>query len=572
MKVFGRILSFSGSVMKQNISMSAEQDRQIAKLPCAEDASHTSHLWEQKPRCLPTTRVKLLDLVGTWCESPQSPCIFWLQGMAGTGKSTIARTVADNFAKQKKLGASFFFSRGRGDLGYAKKFFSTIAVQLACKVPLLRDYISKAIYENPQVVSEGRSGQWKHLILQPLICWERSLLQHDTRSPESRILVLVIDALDECDDEDDDVRLLLRLLAESRVLQKVRLRVFITSRPETTIRFGFKNIPGDTHQDYALHDIDKGITEQDISVFLSHELEEIRKLYDIGQGWPAGNNIRILAQKANGLFIYAATACRILRSSKVYPPEDQLKLLLQGSTNSKSPDGAVDEIYSQVLKYSLVEKGDNEERAVTAECFRGVVGPIVILFDPLSYISLAELIGVPPHSVLAILDNLRSVLDVPASQDHPIQLLHPSFRDFLLRPDRCLHREFCVDGKATQKHILLKCIRLMSMYLKQDMCELGLPGALPVKVDKGSVKKHIPAHLQYACLYWVHHLIRSDIMDDDLNEAHLFIQEKLLYWIETLSLIRKASDCIQMVTTLESFVVSDPRDFRWSSILTASGP
>jgi hypothetical protein len=51
--------------------------------------------------------------------------------MAGTGKSTIARTTADRFSQSGKLGASFFFSRGGKDVGNAEKFFLTIARQLA---------------------------------------------------------------------------------------------------------------------------------------------------------------------------------------------------------------------------------------------------------------------------------------------------------------------------------------------------------------------------------------------------------------------------------------------------------
>ena len=475
--------------------------------------------------------------------------------MAGTGKSTIARTIADSFAEQKKLGASFFLSRGEADLGNAKMFFSTIASRLANKEPSLRKHISKAISKNPQIVNGGLAEQWEHLLLNPLKDWEHELFQHNPETFKPQTLVLVIDALDECDDENK-IRLLVRLLAKSKELQKIRVRVFITSRPEQPIRLGFKNIDGDAHRDYALHDIDKGITQQDIFLFLLHKLEEIREDYEIEQGWPAGTVIQALAQKANGLFIYAATACRFLQNPKA---ETQLELLLDENTYSESLDAVVDGIYSQVLTYSLTEKSGHKKRAETAESFREVVGPIVILFDPLSYTSLAELIELRPQSVRNILDHLHSVLDIPASQDHPIRLLHPSFREFLLDPTRSSDSGFCVDEKATQKHIFLKCIRLMSMHLKRYMCELGLPAALAGKVDKTCVNKHIPTPLQYACRYWVNHLIEVDTNDNDLGEVFRFLQKKLLYWLEALSLIGKVFDCVQMVTTLESFIVSAPK-------------
>src|SRR3984885_11610070 len=77
-------------------------------------------------------------------------CIFWLSGLAGT---TIARTVAYEYSKQRRLGASFFFSRGGGDVSHAGKFFTSIAVQLASSVRTLRRYISDAVIEHNDIAS-----------------------------------------------------------------------------------------------------------------------------------------------------------------------------------------------------------------------------------------------------------------------------------------------------------------------------------------------------------------------------------------------------------------------------------
>ena len=74
----------------------------------------------------------------TWADGDDERCIFWLNGMAGTGKSTIARTIARKYYEQERLGASFFFSRGGGDVSHAGKFFTSIAVQLANKSPSLK--------------------------------------------------------------------------------------------------------------------------------------------------------------------------------------------------------------------------------------------------------------------------------------------------------------------------------------------------------------------------------------------------------------------------------------------------
>ncbi|OCK76219.1 NACHT and WD40 domain protein [Lepidopterella palustris CBS 459.81] len=527
----------------------AEQDRQIDKLPYADDAAFNSQIWEQQPRCLYNTRVELLRTVETWGRSPTSACIFWLRGMAGTGKSTIARTIADSFAKEKQLGASFFFSRGKGDLGYARKFVTTIAAQLAGKDPSLRYYISKAISDNSHIVREGLREQWKHLIFRPL-------LELEEKSPRPQTFVVVIDALDECEGEDD-VRLLLRLLPEVNRLQKVKVRIFITSRPETLIRFSFRDMSGDTHQDLALHEIAQEITQRDIYFFLSHELEGMRKEYGIQHGWPDHRSIQLLSERACGLFIYASTACRFIRTSK-YPtaPEDRLEHLLQAPVISKSPDGVLDKIYLQVLEHSLIGDCDGLEREKLGAQFRAIVGPIVILFNTLPYPSLAMLINRPDRDVLALLRNLHSILDVPESQIHPIQLLHPSFRDFLLNIDRCSDRLFWIDEKKAHENLVKICLRTMSD-LKEDTCGLTAPGALSCRVPGDRIQQCIPVELQYACRYWVDHLLKSKLQLRDDDQIHVFLRQHLLHWLEVLGLMGKISESILMITSLESHIRAD---------------
>src|ERR1700733_11573804 len=92
-------------------------------------------------------------------------CIFWLSGLAGT---TIARTVAYEYSKQRRLGASFFFSRGGGDVSHAGKFFTSIAVQLANNVPSLQQYIYDALTKRKDVASQSLRDQWRQLVLHPL--------------------------------------------------------------------------------------------------------------------------------------------------------------------------------------------------------------------------------------------------------------------------------------------------------------------------------------------------------------------------------------------------------------------
>src|SRR6266480_4118413 len=120
-------------------------DSPLNRLPFAKDAPFNSYTRQHDPTCLPNTRGEVLQEIYNWADGQDERRLFWLNGLAGTGKSTIARTVARKYYEEKRLGASFFFSRGGGDVGHAGKFFTRIALQLAKNIPALRDYICEAI-------------------------------------------------------------------------------------------------------------------------------------------------------------------------------------------------------------------------------------------------------------------------------------------------------------------------------------------------------------------------------------------------------------------------------------------
>jgi hypothetical protein len=186
--------------------------------------------------------------------------------MAGIGKSTIVYTVARDYFEQGRLAASFFFSRGGGDVGNASKFVATIAVQLAMYILPVQRHIRDVLTERSIITSQSLADQWRQLVLGPLLKLDGS----DTYLS----YIVVLDTLDECEGEND-VQIILRLLAEARSLKKVRLQVLITSRSEVLIRYGFCQIPDAEHCDFILHDIEATIVDHDISIFLDHELRSI---------------------------------------------------------------------------------------------------------------------------------------------------------------------------------------------------------------------------------------------------------------------------------------------------------
>ncbi|KAK6511482.1 hypothetical protein TWF481_000397 [Arthrobotrys musiformis] len=137
----------------QNNSERAEYERLLDKIPLAEGATFDSNTQSYHSKCLRGTRVELIDEIHNWLNKDTgSEVIFWLNGMAGTGKSTIARTIAESLTDDYQLGASFFFNRNEEYRSNPRRVFTTIAFQLARSIPNLGGFVTKAIQADPMII------------------------------------------------------------------------------------------------------------------------------------------------------------------------------------------------------------------------------------------------------------------------------------------------------------------------------------------------------------------------------------------------------------------------------------
>jgi len=421
-------------------------DNLLSRLPYAAEAPFNAYKRQHDPTCLHDTRVDLLRQINIWLDGSDERFIFWLNGLAGTGKSTITRTIARQCFDKHQLGATFFFSKGVGDASHAGKFFTSLALQLARKSQYLKRHICDAI-ENSDIASQSLSEQWRRLILGPLskLC----------SSSHPSLCVIIVDALDECDNEKD-IQIILQLFAEAQSLKTVRIRVFLTSRPETPIRHSFDQISEDRQRDIVLHNISKSVVNHDISIFLIYNLQLIRQENSLHDDWPGADVISYLVQKANGLFIWAATACRFVEGPFA---EDQIAMILAGDIDAESPEGHLNHLYTTVLQNSIRPNYSEKVKQRLYSLLREILGSIVVLFSTLSISSLSIILN--EKLVGSIIKDLHAIIDIPKDQNQHLRLHHPSFRDFLLNKDRCVDLNFWVDEKLAHLKLMEHCIRLL---------------------------------------------------------------------------------------------------------------
>ncbi|KAJ5549196.1 hypothetical protein N7513_006430 [Penicillium frequentans] len=504
----------------------------INKLHAADGAEFDSYVDQHEPYCLPGTRIELLADIRQWASSQNGKCIFWLNGMAGTGKSTISRTLAKNLKQLDLLGASFFFRRGEKNRGSARLLIPTITRQLMRKHPALKAKVLEAIQNDLDLEARGLIEQFEKLLLQPLLGLSDQII-----SPT----VVVIDALDECEVEND-IRILIRLLPRIAQSKSLSLRIFLTSRPEIPIRMGFSELKTE-YQDLVLHQIPEEVTARDILLFLRHEMHIIRAERGLPSDWPTEMELQGLVKLSTPLFLYAATVCRICQDPQVDPVRSLFEILTYGSEGSH-----LDRTYLPVL--SRILNTTRSKRRV-AQDFRDIVGAIILLVSPLTIPSISRLLDVPEGVIDTSLISLHSVMHIPDDRDTPVRLFHLSFRDFLIDQETKDKSPLCVDEKHAHRNLALRCLS-MSEKLKRIILPMYRNGDLLEEIDLQAIIDCIPPELEYSCRFWAHHLLKSTDPRELIPAASSFLQENFPYWLEAMNLLGHGSETVEIVTLLQS--------------------
>lgn len=296
-----------------------DHDSILDKLSVATEARFDSFSDRDEVQCLQGTRIELLQQIMEWAMSPSQKSIFWLNGMAWTGKSTISRTVVRSPEDTNHLGASFYFKRGEGDRAKAKKFFPTLTRQLILRISELRSGVQKAFDQDPGTASKSLKEQFEKLLLQPLLNLDQFVQQ-------TRTTVIVVNALDECE-HNPDVRNIIRLLPLLQKAKALRLHIFLTSRPEPSIHLSFSKTMDNDYQDLTLDKILEELTAREIQFFLKDQFTKINRDRNITTNWPGDDVIQQLVTMSVPLFISIAPVCRYIANSR-WEPRSRLEELL----------------------------------------------------------------------------------------------------------------------------------------------------------------------------------------------------------------------------------------------------
>lgn len=516
------------------------RDRELEVLPLVPEATLDLRDPIHQPGCLPHTRKELLERLNEWVTGNDDRHLCWLSGIAGTGKSTIARTVASTHNDSGRLGACFFFSGRSGHLSNAKRFVTTIARQLADSVPRTKRHICEAVSANENILDQPLREQWSRLIINPL-----SELAKERVRPFT--LLMVIDALDECDDERD-VRDILRVLGTTRPLTNVRLRILLSSRSEISMPSDATWMAESKCHIITLHEEPPMQVNRDIQLFFDSRFHAIRETRGLPQSWPDEATVHALVESSCGLFIWASTACRFIEE-ETQRPEDRISILVDRNESLVNLRPSLDQIYDTVLQ-NFMPKHESDLHSL-----RNALGYIVVLRTALSIEALAALLTLSSEELRMTLAGLQPIIRLSDHPSTPICLHHPTFREFLLEKSRCSVPDLWIDEKEIHGALADSCVDHMSLMLPKYLETFELAQKLPNESMSRHRVPQVSPSLRYACLYWIEHYRQSRTQLCDGDHVHRFFQNHSNEWVQVMVLMQKGSEIGALVRMYHSLLI-----------------
>ncbi|KAF8738193.1 ribosomal large subunit assembly, partial [Rhizoctonia solani] len=484
--------------------------------------------------CAPGTRQVQIELLLQWAHRAEIGRTCWMNGMAGTGKTTIAYSICERLDATCELGASFFCSRSIPECRQVKFIIPSIAYQLARFSAPFRFALDKVLESDPDAHMRTLKSQYEKLIVGPLQAVQKCLPTH---------FIVVIDALDECENEDSVGQILDLLLSTAYDLP---VRYLVSSRPERAITQRMaESSDGKEDVRLVLHDLSSDSVKTDIEAYMRYELQHV-PLTDAQ--WPAVIN------SCGVLFIYASTTCRYLKQAhETKTLAEVINIIMNPTHRSMEHEGdnAIDELYTTILDAAF-----NKSRftKTNKKRMKNILETVICAIKPMALDAIADLAGLESgQQVDALLRPLRSVLNV-TRQTGLVNSLHASFPDFILSPERS--GSYHCQPNIRHARMAEACLRLIdAIEPKFNICNLPSSYLLDTEVDDldRRVAQSISLGQIYACRYWSAHLSLGEYRDDLVELVHRFFSSCLLLWIEITNLTKNMRNGTAIIQDAEKW-------------------
>ncbi|THU81917.1 WD40 repeat-like protein [Dendrothele bispora CBS 962.96] len=483
-----------------------------------------------KTPCTDGTRVTILNEIMDWVQDSDSPNAslgYWMCGMAGTGKSTIAKSLCLMLEDQQLLAGSFFCSQQIPECREYHHIIPTIAYQLAYYSCTFGETLEKVLEEDQSIALKEPSDQVKKLLIQP---WEavKKTGRFGGHAP-----VIVIDALDECENVSEVLKAIVPAIQNK---QMPGLKFFFTSRPgknvSSHLEIDSQVVNSGNVKNFHLHNVEKNLVQEDIRKFLKNKLQDV-----------TDEQIQILVNSSGKLFIYAATTVKYIKGAEEWQKRRLHEVLHSAEGPNPLHIKPMDVLYSKIFEGAIsVSECTAEERKESLK----VAHTVVSTATPVTCDTISQLLGYDIETVQAIITSLQSVMYIN-KKDNKVYTFHASFVDYIFSAEHS--KENYCDQLVHQILLEEACLSIMDKKLHFNMCNLPSSFLLDKEVEgiEKRIAENIPGELKYSCFFWAYHLGKCTVDEAVISMLETFIQKKMIFWIEAMFLLDKLPLCLDIL-------------------------
>lgn len=477
-----------------------------------------------------------------WHQDRSTKKILWITGDPGKGKTMLLCGIIDELEKKPTNILSYFFCQATQEtLSNATAVLRGLIYGLAKTYPQLDRHISEK-YENGGGAAAFVGGTaWVVM---------RNILKAMLSDPRMDGVILVVDALDEC---VEGRQKLLEFICESSGAADSRAKWIVSSRNWLDIEKGMGKVMKNTSKlSLELNDC---LVSNAVRKYVEQKVADLATEPPFEDNWDLCDKVSDCLNKNSGnTFLWVALVCDALRGGNVLEER-----------HVSGPNGILDEFPGGLnnLYGRMLENIESNTRSSDKELCKHVLAVTSVMKR---HVSLQELCSImassdhfdgEPKTLESLVRCCGSFLNIRMGIIH---FVHQSAVEFL--HEEALKEIFPLGIKATHRDVFVSSIKATSkvvcrnIYGLRDSDGREAPGLRRDEITTPQPDPLVP--IQYASTYWIEHLseLGTPIHIDDHKVINPFLQNKFLYWIETLSLLNQLSQAIKGIQKLQKLVAS----------------
>jgi hypothetical protein len=468
--------------------------------------------------CFPGTRTNVVSEITQWgLSSPDK--VLWMHAHPGSGKTTIAMTMANIFEGMGRLGSFVFFNRDVEERSEPSRMVRTIAYQLSRHREDIADGIHRCVRKRSHINNMPMHVQFQELLVEPLI-----QVKNDER------VVIIIDALDE-GGQGYYQEAFLKLLSRLPQLPDF-VRILITSRKYPQIQHAFSKVP-----DLRVLDLNEvPDIDDDIHRFILAQMDDIRREHPhLPTTWPGMEAVDSLVKHACGLFIWATVACAYIKADE---PAEHIKTLLSNPSERQLQEESLDNLYT-----IAIHAAGNWDQAKFAKDMHSVLSIIIFSQNPQSLECIGELLEMTHIRTSEMISRLQSI--IRTDQNGMVHAIHPSVHDYLVDPRRCdPGLPWSLNKEEEHRIMAAYCINCLNSRLSRNMTPL-----LHLQKSHSALSDAVV----YACNSWPHHVCSVKPTTELAHTIYTFFSKHLMHWLEALGIMGQSRSAITWLNQLQDW-------------------